>query len=75
MVDRALEVEHLRLADEHLDVARRSVEKQETIVDRLATAGLDVEQAVKLLEVMRDTLREFERHRQLIVDAIDDADE
>jgi hypothetical protein len=66
-VDLQTEIEQLWLADEHVALARRCAEQQQQIVWRLCAHSLDVTEASRLLETMRDTVAVACEHRALIL--------
>ncbi|MBU6461539.1 MAG: hypothetical protein KGK01_01535 [Bradyrhizobium sp.] len=61
----------LRKADADIDEGRRRVNEQEDRLARLRIDGHDVRQANQLVELLRQTLSEWERHRVLIEQRVD----
>jgi hypothetical protein len=61
-----LEQQHLLKADTDIDEGRARIRGQEQRVARLQADGLDWQQAHRLLELLRQTLNEWEQHRVLI---------
>ncbi len=73
-VDRAeqLRVERLLLvkADSDIEDGRRRLRSQEDLLLGLRAGGHDTKQAERLVELMKTTLDEWERHRVLILQRV-----
>ena len=70
---RSIWSEHLAEAEKHVVAAKKQVRRQREVIAGLADAGCENEVAAWLLNAMEDSLRAFERHRQLILDRLKDA--
>lgn len=66
-----LEQQLLVKADADIDQGRRRVDEQEDRLVRLKVDGHDVRQANQLVELLKQTLSEWEQHRVLIEQRID----
>jgi hypothetical protein len=66
-----LEHQHLLKADADLDSGRKRLAEQEDRLARLQADGHDWRQARQLVEILKETLHEWERHRVLIEQRID----
>jgi len=71
-MDRALELEHLRKAEEGIAKARGHIQRQRKLIARLRKHSHDLTTANALLETMHDTLAAMEQHRKLIVKELSD---
>ena len=58
-------------ADTDIEDGRRRIRNQEDRVRELRACGHDSEHAERLVELLKQTLQEWERHRTLIVQRID----
>jgi len=58
-------------ADADIDEGWRRIRDQEDRVRELRAAGHDSRQAERLVDLLRQTLMEWERHRTLIVQRVD----
>jgi hypothetical protein len=65
---REIEGEKLQLvkADAHIEAGRGRLRDQQDLLRSLQSAGEESEYAERLLEAMKQTLIEWERHRELI---------
>jgi hemerythrin superfamily protein len=66
-----LEQQHLLKADADIDEGRQRVREQERRLARLKADDHDWQQAHRLVELLRQTLNEWEQHRVLIQQRID----
>ncbi len=66
-----LEQRHLQKADSDIDAGRKRVIEQENRLARLQADGHDCRQAGQLVELLKQTLSEWERHRVLIEQRLD----
>ena len=64
------EREDLAQADHHIAEGERRLAQQITLVEWMAKNRKDTEEATKLLWNYMQTLEQFRRHRQLILDEI-----
>ena len=64
------EREHLTEADRHIAAAKRQVERQKNVVEKLAQNGHNTRIAKSLLDAMERGLEAFEQHREVIVEMI-----
>jgi hypothetical protein len=71
-MNKQMEREHLAKADLHIADAERRIVEQEIRVTTLAADGRNVTEAEKLLRLLRETLVQFRKHRELILEAIAD---
>jgi hypothetical protein len=53
-------------ADTDIEEGRRRLRNQEDIVRELLAGGHDIRQAERLVDILKDTLVQWERHRILI---------
>ena len=65
-----MEHRHLVQADRHIAKAKELIERQKAIVRERERAGEDVSRSQRLLDTLRESLGEFETHRQMIVEAL-----
>jgi hypothetical protein len=65
-----LELEHLIQADRNIAQAKVHVVRQRQIVLDLLLGGRPREEAGTVLKRLEESLRAFERHRQLILDRL-----
>jgi hypothetical protein len=70
-VDKLLEQSHLALADRHIAAIQARIKRQREIVARFKVDGHDATLAVQMLDTMLDTLAAFERHRNTIIETLD----
>jgi len=63
---RQQEFADLKLANTHLDLARRHIHRQRDLIDRLSRNGISTELAERLLDTMQSTLLALEAHRTFI---------
>jgi len=68
-MDLDLERKHLTETDRHIAAAKRRVEQQKKIIEKLAQGGHKV--AKSLLSVMERSLDAFEHHRKVIVETLE----
>jgi hypothetical protein len=73
-MDNDLELERLVQADRHIAQAKVHVVRQRQIVLDLLLGGRPREEAGTLLKRLEESLRAFERHRQLILDRLQKAE-
>ena len=57
-------------ADNDIEEGRRRLRNQEDLLLELEAGGHDTKQAARLVELMRTTLAEWERHRVLIEERV-----
>ena len=62
-----LERKHLAQANRHIAEVKRHIAFQQSRVAKLKLTNQPSEMAVSLLETFEESLRVFERHRQLIL--------
>ena len=74
MPNRAEEVQHLALADEHVLRGERSVEDLVALIAANTGRGADTAQASVLLATVQQTLAQFRQHREHIAQTIRDLD-
>jgi hypothetical protein len=67
----AREGAHLIQADRHIARCKRQIARQREIIELLKLAGNDAELAVSMLHALETSLRAFERHRELILDRLE----
>ena len=65
-MDRQLLREHLVQADRHVAEVERHIAQQQRLIDGLPLESHVREAAVKMLTILKDTLRALKQHRQLI---------
>jgi hypothetical protein len=66
-MNRALELVHLRKAEEDLAKGRERVTRQDQLIQDLERHGHDATTAKAVLATMHETLLVMEQHRQLIM--------
>jgi hypothetical protein len=66
------EREHLIQADRHIAECRAHIVRQHLRIGRALQQGHDTTAAEDLLDALQVSLRAFERHRELILDALKD---
>ena len=64
--------DHLALADRHIAECRAHIARQREIIEELRRDGHETDLAETLLDVLETSLRAFERHRDLILDRLED---
>jgi hypothetical protein len=69
-VNRQMELAHLRLADRHIVDGELRITAQAALVERMRGGQLPIGPAEELLVLLRGTLVEWQRHRELIVAAL-----
>jgi len=62
---------HLAEADRHIAELKTLISGQETLIGQLAAEEQPTQLAETLLATMKDTLRMFEQHRQLMLAQIE----
>ena len=67
----SLECVHLRRADQFIEEGRVRLLNQQNLVSDLGERGYQIKQAQRLAELMAQTLAEWQRHRQLILQRLD----
>ena len=67
----AREGAHLIQADRHIARCKRQIARQREIVELLKLAGNDAELALSMRHALETSLRAFERHRELILDRLE----
>jgi hypothetical protein len=67
----AREGAHLIQADRHIERCKRQIARQREIIELLKLARNDAELAVSMLHALETSLRAFERHRELILNRLD----
>src|SRR5262249_27301514 len=70
-MDLDLERKHLTETDRHIAAAKRRVEQQKKIIEKLAQGGHETKVAKSLLSVMERSLDAFEHHRKVIVETLE----
>lgn len=65
-----MEKRHLRIADDDLVAGRERLQRQEALLARMRTAGHQVDEGERLADLLRDTLDQWQQHRELIADRI-----
>jgi len=70
-MDRAMELQHLALADRHLREGRVRIADQVAMVEALRERKADTRLAEALLDLFRSTLVQWEIHRAMIAEALD----
>jgi|307.fasta_scaffold30278_3 hypothetical protein len=65
-MDRQLLREHLVQANRHVAEVERHIAQQQQLVDGLPLESRVREAAVKMLTILKDTVRALEQHRDLI---------
>jgi multidrug resistance efflux pump len=67
--------EHLAQADRHIAQAERHIAQQKKLIEKLERDGSrDIDVAVSMLRALENSLRAFERHRELIVKPLKDVE-
>jgi hypothetical protein len=68
----AVERERKRLAeaDRHIDQAKRNIELQKKLIEKLAQDGHETDIAKSLLHAMEHSLLAFEEHRETIIETM-----
>jgi hypothetical protein len=74
MPDLQQEREHLAQADRHIANGERHVAEQIALLEHMTASGQDTAEGERLLRNFEETLEQFHAHRQLILDAIANAD-
>lgn len=67
----SLECAHLRQADQFIEEGRVRLLNQQNLVFDLSERGYQTKEAQRLAELMAQTLAEWQRHRQLILQRLD----
>jgi hypothetical protein len=70
---RSLWSEDLAQAERHIVAAKKQIARQQEVIAGMAEAEQSADIAVSLLHAMEDSLRAFERHRELILKRLKDA--
>ena len=70
---RSLWSEDLAQAERHIVAAKKQIARQREVIAGLAEVDQSADIAVSLLHAMEDSLRAFERHRELILKRLKDA--
>jgi len=65
-----MEQRHLQMADVDIEEGWQRIRKEENRVLDLQARGYDSRQAERLVEVLKHTLVEWERHRTLIIQRV-----
>ena len=73
LANREQDLAQLKLADGHIVSARRHVQQQQSLIERLRSHGIPTSIAEDLLTAMQETLRMMEDHRALIRQRLDPA--
>jgi hypothetical protein len=66
------EREHLAQADRHIAECKAHVARHRELIWEIEQRGNDASWAEEMLQALEETLRVFEKHRQLIVDQLKD---
>ena len=74
MRDRAFEEQHLAEAEMHISQAERLIGRLEELAQLGARRGVDVQQARRGLDVMKEALAAFIAHRDQIIHTIRNID-
>ena len=69
-MDKATLQQYLAQADDHIDGARRRIERQTRLAAQLRVDGHDTRMAEQLLQQFEDTLRTLQTDRDLIADLL-----
>jgi hypothetical protein len=64
------ERQHLAQADRHIAELKGRIAQQREIVQRLAPRGQPRKEASERLAILQDSLRIFDHHRRLVLDAL-----
>jgi hypothetical protein len=67
MPDPALEREHLAKAERDIAEGERRITRQMLLIERMGREGHDTAEAEKLLLTLRETLAEWQAHREEIL--------
>jgi len=67
----SLECAHLRRADQFIEEGRVRLLNQQNLVFDLSERGYQIREAQRLAELIAQTLVEWQRHRQLILQRLD----
>jgi cellobiose-specific phosphotransferase system component IIA len=68
VTDAKREREHLAQANRHIAEAHKYIAQQKQLIEKLEREGTDdIEMAVSMLRALENSLRAFERHRELIM--------
>lgn len=70
MSDLQREREHLAQADRHIVEGEACVAEQMALIERMTEQGQDTALAEEFLKNLEQTLKQFQAHRQIIVDEI-----
>jgi hypothetical protein len=66
---------HLAQADGHIEQTKRHIGQQKKLIEKLERDGSrDIDVAVSMLRALENSLRAFERHRELIVKRLKDGE-
>ena len=71
-MNREMELRHLRRANINIAQGERRIAAQAALVGRMTAAGQSSEQAKDLLERFQGLLTQWHKHRQLILEALDE---
>jgi len=66
----ARERNHLAQAERHIRAVKRHIYEQERLIERLADEGQTTDDAFVLLNLLIQSLRQFERHRLLVLEQL-----
>lgn len=69
-MDRQMELAHLRLADRHIAEGELRIIAQAALVERMRATLQPLGPAEDFLELLRDTMVEWQRHRGMIIAAL-----
>ncbi|PVE20656.1 hypothetical protein DC522_30990 [Microvirga sp. KLBC 81] len=67
MPDPALEWEHLAKAERDIAEGERRITRQMLLIEKMLQEGRDTAEAEKLLLILRETLAEWQAHREEIL--------
>ena len=70
-MDRQMETRHLAVADRNIAEGEARVERQLELIERLKMRGADTAPGDALLGLLRETLIEWKRERDLIIATLD----
>jgi hypothetical protein len=70
MPDSEMERRHLKEADRHIAETELRIAKQRKLLQKLENLGAAEGDALHLLSLMVDSLKTFQEHRQLILEAL-----
>ena len=72
-MDRQMELAHLELADRQIGEGKLRIASQAALVEEMRALHQDCGPAEHLLQLMRESLVEWDRHRSMIIAALNEA--